>query len=56
MPKPRMKPLRWPSNASALGLYEKKGFAQIANRPAYYQAAEGREDAAVLSLRITGSG
>lgn len=38
-----------PSNKSAIALYEKKGFRQIANRPAYYQARAGREDAAVLS-------
>ena len=41
-----------PSNESALGLYEKKGFRQIAQRPAYYQSHDGREDAAVLSLRF----
>ena len=41
-----------PSNASAIALYRKKGFRLIARRPAYYQAAEGREDAAVLSKRI----
>ncbi len=39
-----------PSNAGALALYRRKGFQQIAERPAYYQAADGREDAAVLSL------
>ena len=38
-----------PSNRKAIALYEKKGFRQVANRPAYYQAREGREDAAVLS-------
>jgi len=27
----------------------KKGFRNIANRPAYYQATGGREDAAVFS-------
>jgi len=41
-----------PSNSSALSLYQKKGFRQIANRPAYYQAQEGREDAAVLAKMI----
>ena len=41
-----------PSNESAIGLYQKKGFRQIAYRPAYYQAREGREDAAVLSKAI----
>jgi len=38
-----------PSNHRAIALYEKKGFRQIARRPAYYQALHGREDAAVLS-------
>lgn len=38
-----------PSNRKAIALYEKKGFRQVASRPAYYQAREGREDAAVLS-------
>ena len=38
-----------PSNKNAIAMYQKKGFRQIANRPAYYQARAGREDAAVLS-------
>lgn len=37
-----------PSNAAALALYKKKGFHKITRRPAYYQAKDGREDAAVL--------
>ena len=41
-----------PSNTAAIALYEKKGFRQVAFRPAYYQAQQGREDAAVLSLRL----
>jgi ribosomal-protein-alanine N-acetyltransferase len=41
-----------PSNATALGLYRKKGFHQIAARPAYYQADDGREDAAVLAKKL----
>ena len=41
-----------PSNSSALSLYRKKGFRQIANRPAYYQANVGREDAAVLAKTL----
>jgi ribosomal-protein-alanine N-acetyltransferase len=41
-----------PSNESAIALYQKNGFRQIAYRPAYYQAREGREDAAVLSKVI----
>ena len=41
-----------PSNASALSLYRKQGFRQIAKRPAYYQAIEGREDAAVFAKTL----
>lgn len=42
-----------PSNQTALALYRKKGFHKVANRPAYYQAREGREDAAVLAKKLT---
>ncbi len=38
-----------PSNEHAIALYQKMGFRQVACRPAYYQAREGREDASVLS-------
>ena len=41
-----------PSNDTALNLYRKKGFHQIAARPAYYQANDGREDAAVLAKKL----
>lgn len=41
-----------PSNRTAIALYRKKGFHQVANRPAYYQAPEGREDAAVLAKKL----
>ena len=41
-----------PSNERAIALYRKKGFHQVANRPAYYQANEGREDAAVLAKKL----
>ena len=41
-----------PSNELAIALYRKKGFHQVANRPSYYQAHEGREDAAVLSKKL----
>ena len=41
-----------PSNIGAMKLYQNKGFRQIAERPAYYQAKDGREDAAVLSLLL----
>lgn len=42
-----------PSNEAARALYHKKGFHQIAERPAYYQANDGREDAAVLAKKLT---
>jgi len=41
-----------PSNETALALYRKKGFRLVANRPAYYQADAGREDAAVLVKKL----
>ncbi len=41
-----------PSNETAISLYQKKGFRQIASRPSYYQATDGREDAAVLARRL----
>ena len=41
-----------PSNERAIALYLKKGFHQVANRPAYYQSHEGREDAAVLAKKL----
>ena len=41
-----------PTNQTALGLYKKKGFHKIAERPAYYQANDGREDAAVLAKKL----
>ena len=41
-----------PSNKPALALYRKKGFHKVAERPAYYQAHDGREDAAVLSKKL----
>ena len=45
-----------PSNEAAIHLYRKKGFRHIAERPAYYQAKDGREDAAVLSKVLKKSG
>lgn len=41
-----------PSNQTALSLYRKKGFHQVASRPSYYQATDGREDAAVLAKKL----
>jgi [ribosomal protein S18]-alanine N-acetyltransferase len=43
-----------PSNAIALLLYKSLGFEQVGTRRGYYQAIGGREDAAVLRLRLGG--
>lgn len=43
------------SNSAALGLYAAYGFVQIGLRRGYYPADQGREDARVLSLRLTGA-
>ncbi len=41
-----------PSNTAAIRLYQSMGFVQLGMRRGYYQAAVGREDAAVLKLAI----
>lgn len=41
-----------PSNTIALHLYRSVGFEEVGVRPAYYQAANGREDAVVLASRL----
>jgi ribosomal-protein-alanine N-acetyltransferase len=41
-----------PSNLAALRLYRSAGFEQIGVRPAYYQAANGREDAVILAATL----
>lgn len=41
-----------PSNASALRLYEHFGFTRIGVRRGYYPAAQGREDALVLTREL----
>ena len=41
-----------PSNLAALLLYRSAGFDQIGVRPAYYQAANGREDAVILAATL----
>ena len=45
-----------PSNAIAMRLYQSLGFGQIGTRRGYYQAVGGREDAAVLRLRLDEAG
>jgi ribosomal-protein-alanine N-acetyltransferase len=41
-----------PSNLAAKSLYEHFGFGEVAVRPNYYPAHEGREDALVLTLAL----
>jgi ribosomal-protein-alanine N-acetyltransferase len=41
-----------PSNDVAIVLYQSMGFEQIGTRRGYYQAVGGREDAAVLRLKL----
>jgi [ribosomal protein S18]-alanine N-acetyltransferase len=45
-----------PSNAVAMRLYQSLGFEQVGSRRGYYQAVGGREDAAVLRLRLDAPG
>jgi [ribosomal protein S18]-alanine N-acetyltransferase len=40
------------SNGAARALYARAGFAEIGVRRAYYPAAEGREDAVVMEMRL----
>jgi [ribosomal protein S18]-alanine N-acetyltransferase len=40
------------SNKAAIGLYEKKGFNEMAIRPRYYPAANGREDAMLMGVAL----
>lgn len=41
-----------PSNAAALALYARAGFARIGVRKSYYRAEDGREDALVLARSL----
>jgi ribosomal-protein-alanine N-acetyltransferase len=43
-----------PSNTVAARLYDSLGFEQVGVRRGYYQASNGREDAAVLRRVLTG--
>jgi ribosomal-protein-alanine N-acetyltransferase len=43
-----------PSNTTAIRLYLALGFEQVGMRRGYYQAVNGREDAAVLRLALRG--
>ncbi|NIP19328.1 MAG: ribosomal protein S18-alanine N-acetyltransferase [Xanthomonadales bacterium] len=41
-----------PSNPDARALYLRRGFEAVGERPEYYQAAEGRENAVVMRLDL----
>lgn len=41
-----------PSNPNAIALYDSEGFARIGQRPRYYPARDGREDAIVMALEL----
>jgi [ribosomal protein S18]-alanine N-acetyltransferase len=41
-----------PSNISAIALYEKMGFCEMAVRRGYYPATNGREDAVLMGLAL----
>lgn len=45
-----------PSNVAARRLYLSLGFEQVGRRRGYYPAREGREDALVMRLDLTGQG
>lgn len=40
------------SNKVAISLYEKKGFNEMAIRPRYYPAEDGREDAVLMGMAL----
>ena len=44
------------SNPRAADLYKNRGFKVIGNRPAYYKAGEGREDAIVMRMEFRSAG
>lgn len=41
-----------PSNQLAIALYASEGFARIGERPRYYPAPDGREDAILMALEL----
>jgi ribosomal-protein-alanine N-acetyltransferase len=41
-----------PSNPNAIALYGSEGFLKIGQRPRYYPAKDGREDAIVMALEL----
>jgi ribosomal-protein-alanine N-acetyltransferase len=45
-----------PSNPNAIALYASEGFVRIGQRPRYYPAKDGREDAIVMALELVAPG
>ena len=45
-----------PSNPNAIALYASEGFLRIGQRPRYYPAKDGREDAIVMALELVAPG
>ena len=45
-----------PSNRAALALYRRFGFRAVGERPDYYSAGDGREDAIVMRRGLAGTG
>ena len=45
-----------PSNPNAIALYASEGFLRIGQRPRYYPAKDGREDAIVMALELLAPG
>jgi ribosomal-protein-alanine N-acetyltransferase len=45
-----------PSNPNAIALYASEGFMKIGQRPRYYPAKDGREDAIVMALELVAPG
>lgn len=41
-----------PSNPGAIALYVSEGFGEIGQRPGYYPAKDGREDAVVMAMEL----
>lgn len=41
-----------PSNVDAERLYRQRGFRKVGMRPAYYESAQGREDAVIMRLDL----
>jgi ribosomal-protein-alanine N-acetyltransferase len=45
-----------PSNPAGIALYRRRGFQVVGERPDYYHAANGRENALVMRLQLDDSG